>query len=131
MSTWIKKWSCKQAIFFQFPGDANTKVCSVLDAFCTQELNQKFINNIIINTCDCKPDCLSIEYDLEISLLGSAKWVIRRANATNKSSSIVFKYAKYFQIFQYQSIVAYFKNFHIFDVFEVWMYINIYYILND
>lgn len=48
-------------------GDKNTEVCSMGDIRCYINAEDKFSKELIVQQCNCLPDCFSISYDVEIS----------------------------------------------------------------
>lgn len=47
-------------------GDNATRVCTMLDKQCLYSVNHAMIGNHTLSKCDCKQDCTSIGYDVEI-----------------------------------------------------------------
>lgn len=48
-------------------GDVNTTICTMVDIRCYVGANDAFARNLMVNDCNCLPDCTTITYDVEIS----------------------------------------------------------------
>lgn len=65
-SKW-RRWKKLFFFLFQFSGDTNTAICTMLESKCCNKADILFSADFEIDECNCLPDCNSITYDVEIS----------------------------------------------------------------
>lgn len=52
---------------FHFAGDTNTRICTMVDMKKFHDAFMEFEVELLVNACDCLPDCTSIIYHTEVS----------------------------------------------------------------
>lgn len=54
---------------FWSTGDNQTEVCPYVRIFCDYKVQVNFTNDLMVEQCQCLPDCTSIKYDVEKSVM--------------------------------------------------------------
>lgn len=58
---------CDSQIIVFHVGDKNTKVCTMTEIRCYINADIIFTKDLVVDECNCLPDCTSITYDIETS----------------------------------------------------------------